>query len=76
VHKAFRRAMTVATPLRRWGHKIARAYSIVCAREDARRIQLIIPAGAWVCQHCPHVTFDAVRLRAHYICEHASPAFG
>ena len=64
-------AVPLLASLRRWGHKIARAYSIVCAREDARKWQLVIPAGVWVCQHCPHVTFDAVRLRAHYAVAHA-----
>jgi hypothetical protein len=65
------RSMRMAA-VRRWGRKIVRAYHLRCAREDARKWQLIIPAGVWVCQHCPHVTFfDVARLRSHYAHVHA-----
>ena len=57
--------------LRRWWRKTARAYALSCAREDAKRWQLVIPAGAWVCQRCSHVSFDLARLREHYLFAHA-----
>jgi ribosomal protein L37AE/L43A len=57
--------------LRHWCAKIARAYHFHCAREDASRWHLTIPAGVWLCQHCPQVTFDVARLRDHYAFDHA-----
>jgi hypothetical protein len=58
--------------VRRQCRKIARAYHLACAREDARTWQLVIPAGVWICQHCPQVTFfDRSRLREHYLLAHA-----
>jgi hypothetical protein len=56
---------------RRLGHKIARTYSLWCAREDAHRWRLVIPSGAWVCQRCPHVSFDFARFNEHYLTAHA-----
>jgi hypothetical protein len=50
---------------------VTRTYALWCAREDARRWQLVIPAGVWFCQRCPHVTFDIARLREHYLFAHA-----
>jgi len=56
---------------RRLAHKIARAYLFCCAREDARTWRVVIPSGAWVCQHCPHVSFDLARFTDHYVTAHA-----
>ena len=68
--------MTVRPPLpgisrlRHWGRRIVRAYQLCCAREDARVRHVVIPAGVWVCQHCPHFSFDATRLRDHLAYAH------
>lgn len=60
-----------ASPLRRCLRKIARTYRLMCAREDARALNLVIPAGVWLCQRCPHVTFDIARLNDHYRYAHS-----
>jgi len=58
-------------PLRRWVRKIARAYTLLCAREDARVLHLVIPSGVWVCGQCTHATFfDFARFRAHLAYSH------
>lgn len=57
--------------LHRSWRKTVRAYVLLCAREDAKRWQLVIPAGAWLCQRCPHVSFDVARFREHYLFAHA-----
>lgn len=51
--------------------RISRAYHLWCARDDVRRQGLVVPAGVWVCEHCPRMTFDAVRLRQHVAGAHA-----
>ncbi len=51
--------------------RLARAYHLMCAREDLRRNGLVVPAGIWLCQHCPQVSFDLVRLRQHVAGVHA-----
>jgi hypothetical protein len=66
-----RQMTTSLAVLGRLWRKVARAYYFTCAREDARSWHLIIPAGAWVCQRCPHVTFDFARFREHYVWAHA-----
>jgi hypothetical protein len=53
------------------GRRLSRAYHLWCARDDARSHGLVVPAGVWVCAHCPRVTFDAVRLRQHVAGAHA-----
>jgi len=60
-----------ASWLRHGWRKVARRYALLCAREDAKRWQLVIPTGVWFCQRCPHVTFDIARLREHYLVAHA-----
>jgi hypothetical protein len=65
------RVRSAADWLRRGCRKVARTYALLCAREDAKRWQLVIPAGVWFCQRCPHVTFDIARLREHYLFAHA-----
>jgi len=50
---------------------MVRAYHLLCAREDARSWDFVIPAGAWLCQRCPHVTFDVARLTDHYRYAHS-----
>ena len=45
--------------------RIARAYHLLCAREDRRRAGLAVPSGVWVCARCPQVSLDAVVLRQH-----------
>lgn len=65
-------ARSVRLPLRRWARKVARAYTLLCAREDARMLQLAIPSGVWVCAQCTHATFfDFARFRAHVTYKHA-----
>jgi len=67
-----RSVLTVAvSPVRRGLRKMVRAYHLLCAREDARSWDFVIPAGAWLCQRCPHVTFDVARLTDHYRYAHS-----
>jgi hypothetical protein len=63
--------LTVVLPVRRCLRKIVRAYDLLCAREDAHAWNLVIPAGVWLCQRCPHVTFDIARLNDHYRYAHS-----
>ena len=51
--------------------RISRAYHLWCARDDLRRQGIVVPAGVWVCAHCPRMTFDAVRLSQHVALSHA-----
>jgi hypothetical protein len=48
-----------------WRTRLVRAYHLICAREDLRRSGLVVPAGVWLCDHCPRWSFDPVLLRQH-----------
>jgi hypothetical protein len=50
--------------------RLARAYHLHCAREDVRRHGLVVPAGVWICQHCPKFSFDAGLLGQHMVFDH------
>jgi hypothetical protein len=56
--------------LRATRRRLTRTYHMWCAREDARRHGLIVPAGVWLCAHCPQVRFDAGLLRQHMSAQH------
>ena len=45
--------------------RLVRAYHQMCARDDVRRHGLVVPAGVWLCHHCPQVSLDITRLRQH-----------
>ena len=53
-----------------WRSRLSRAYHLFCAREDLRRSGLSVPAGLWLCEHCPWMTFEAARLRQHAATSH------
>jgi len=52
-------------------HRLVLAYRLLCAREDARVRQVIVPLGVWVCHHCPHVSLDLPAFDAHLVALHA-----
>jgi hypothetical protein len=52
-------------------HRLALAYRVRCAREDARVRHVMVPLGVWVCQHCPHVSLDLPAFDAHLVALHA-----
>jgi hypothetical protein len=54
--------------LRRWRRRVALAYHLRCAREDARARNIMTPIGVWVCEHCPQVSLT---LGAHLTHAHA-----
>ncbi|SOD74937.1 hypothetical protein SAMN05892883_4131 [Jatrophihabitans sp. GAS493] len=53
------------TNLRRWRHRVTRAYQLSCARQDARSRNMVTPLGVWACQHCPHVSLTLFAFRTH-----------
>jgi hypothetical protein len=40
-------------------------YRLICAREDAARLQFRVPSGVWFCDLCRHVLLDHDSLVAH-----------
>ncbi|HET6209979.1 MAG TPA: hypothetical protein VFD94_06335 [Jatrophihabitans sp.] len=55
---------------RSW-RRLALAYRLHCAREDARLRRIVIPIGVWVCEHCPQVSFSPGAYFAHLAGAHA-----
>ena len=52
-------------------HRLATAYRLHCAREDAKLRNLVTPIGVWVCQHCPHVSLSTDGYLDHLAAAHA-----
>ncbi len=50
--------MNPPEPLRRLGRRIARAYYLLCARDERLRRGLALPTGVWACQLCRRISFD------------------
>ncbi|MBO0826270.1 MAG: hypothetical protein J2P24_00675 [Streptosporangiales bacterium] len=44
--------------LARLRRRLARAYHLACAREDALLRGLRVPTGVWLCEHCRLVLWD------------------
>jgi hypothetical protein len=57
--------------LRRPWRRLALAYRVRCAREDARARNIITPIGVWVCHHCPHVSLSQLAFQTHVVGVHA-----
>ncbi|HJQ02651.1 MAG TPA: hypothetical protein VJ851_13710 [Jatrophihabitans sp.] len=45
--------------------RLALAYRLHCAREDAKLRNIVTPIGVWVCAHCPHVSLSSGAYVAH-----------
>ncbi|SDJ46812.1 hypothetical protein SAMN05444157_3508 [Frankineae bacterium MT45] len=60
------------TTLRRWRHRVVRAYQLACARQDARSRNIITPLGVWACEHCPQVSLTQFAFRTHLANLHAA----
>jgi hypothetical protein len=45
--------------------RVALAYHLRCARDDARARHLLTPTGVWACHHCAHVSLDQRTYRDH-----------
>lgn len=65
------RPMRLAELFGRWRRRVARAYVLRCAREDARVRNIVVPVGVWACDLCPHVSLDALSFRNHLAGMHA-----
>lgn len=50
--------MHLREALRSVARRIARAYDLVCAREERILHGLVVPTGIWACQVCRRVSFD------------------
>jgi hypothetical protein len=57
---------------RRWrsglallARRVRARYRLICAREDAARLQFRVPSGVWFCDLCRHVLLDHDSLVAH-----------
>ncbi|MCW2724090.1 MAG: hypothetical protein JWN35_1011 [Frankiales bacterium] len=46
-------------------HRVRRAYHLLCAREDVRVRDIVVPLGVWTCHHCPHVSLDQLTFINH-----------
>jgi ribosomal protein L37AE/L43A len=57
----------LARPWRR----LALAYRLHCAREDAKLRRMVTPIGVWVCEHCPQVSLSTGAYLAHLAGAHA-----
>lgn len=44
--------------------RVARAYRMACAREDALRHRLRVPPGVWICE-CGRVLWDEKEFAEH-----------
>jgi hypothetical protein len=45
--------------------RVRARYRLICAREDAARLQIRVPSGVWFCDLCRHVLLDHDSLVAH-----------
>jgi hypothetical protein len=57
--------------LRMLRRSVALAYYVRCAREDARRHNIITPIGVWVCEHCPRVSLSQLAFNTHLAVVHS-----
>jgi hypothetical protein len=55
--------------IRSW-RRLALAYRLHCAREDAKLRKLVVPIGVWVCEHCPQVSLSTGAHLAHHAHAH------
>lgn len=62
--------MTALRAVRRLTRRVARAYHLVCARDDVRLRGLSVPAGVWACQACRLISFDQATHRRHVATVH------
>ncbi|MGN6608354.1 MAG: hypothetical protein ACTHMS_15240 [Jatrophihabitans sp.] len=40
-------------------------YQLVCAREDARHLGVVVPSGVWACAPCRGVFLDDLEFVVH-----------
>jgi hypothetical protein len=48
-----------------FSRRVRARYRLICAREDAARLQFRVPSGVWFCDLCRHVLLDHDSLVAH-----------
>ena len=65
---SLRAALKTLGTLRR---RTVRAYHLVCAREDARVRNIVVPLGVWACQACSHVSLSQWSFHRHLVEVHA-----
>ena len=56
--------------LRRALRRLALAYHLRCAREDARARNLVAPIGVWVCHFCTRVSLSQRAFYDHLVAVH------
>lgn len=56
---------------RRTWRRVAQAYHLACARDDAAKRKITIPSGVWVCDHCHEALLELHALREHVRTRHA-----
>ena len=57
--------------LRTLRRRTARAYQLMCAREDARVRNFVVPLGVWACHTCEHVSLSQWSFHRHLLEVHA-----
>ena len=56
--------------LRRARRRLAFAYHLHCAREDAQARNIVVPIGVWVCQFCARVSLSQRSFHDHLAAVH------
>ena len=46
-------------------HRVAVAWFLFCARDDAWRLGLTVPSGVWLCGRCDQVMWDPREFDRH-----------